>query len=496
MAAYFQYLLEATICLSVFYLAYLLILKKEGGFAFLRMYLLCSIIVSLLLPLNSYQIKFLKNEQAFRTNYNAKQIVPSQEVFSGKPFKPDSDISPKTASTVNTVDYFKWIYIIYIAIAVVLVLKFIIGILTIVWYSIRMQNEKFNNLHVIWNDRFSCSFSFFSIIFIHKKDLSKKEIIGIIAHENIHVAQYHTIDLILVELLSAVMWFNPLVWLLRNSLRQVHEYLADEGVLNIGFDRLEYQALLINQVAESRLFSLASTFNQSQIKNRLIMMTKQNSGNRTKLKILALLPMAVILFFAISCFNGTKDKNLVTAIAPTKMNVLYIGLENPVTIAASGYESSELTVKIDNGTVEGKDGMYIVKPSQPRLANLVVSANGKEIQKSVFRVKFVPDPVTKVAGIKGVGAIKKDLLLKQEGVVAEIENFDFDLRFKIVEFTVSTVVNGYATDRVIKGNKFSEQQLELIKKVEPGAKVYIEGIKTVGPDGMIRQLVPIVLIIK
>jgi len=114
----------------------------------------------------------------------------------------------------------------------------------------------------------------------------------------------------LIELLSAVMWFNPLVWMMKNSVQLVHEYLADEGVLNTGTDKLRYQALLINQIAEERLICLSSSFNHSLIKKRMIMMTKSKFNRGSKLKIFALIPLATILFIGVACINGQEvNKN-------------------------------------------------------------------------------------------------------------------------------------------------------------------------------------------
>ena len=104
-----------------------------------------------------------------------------------------------------------------------------------------------------------------------------------------------------------------------------------------------------------------------------------------------------------------------------------------------------------------------------------------------FRVKIVPDPVAKVNGQKG-GAISQGLLMAQIGVTAEMENFDFDLKFTITEFTVSAVVQGFVKEYKSKSNKFTPEQKNLIKSLSKGSNVYIQDIKAVGPDGSTRPL--------
>ena len=113
-----------------------------------------------------------------------------------------------------------------------------------------------------------------------------------------------------------------------------------------------------------------------------------------------------------------------------------------------------------------------------------------------FWVRTVPDPVAKVNGIKIQGPIIKNVLLAQSGVVAEMENFEFDLTFKVTEFKVNTLIGGFLSEKASKSNKFTDEQFSLIKQTSKNQKVYIEDIKAVGPDGSTRQLANITLTIK
>ena len=222
-------------------------------------------------------------------------------------------------------------------------------------------------------------------------------------------------------------------------------------------------------------------------------MTKIKSGNMTKLKLFALIPVSAILFLTISCVNGQNKTNVVTAVEPVRMNVLYIGVDNPIKIAASGYEASELEVSIDNGIISGKNGEYVIQPKEKGSANVTITCNGKEIQKTNFRVKYVPDPVAKVSG-KKAGPINMQELLKVDEVVADLENFDFDLSFDIVEFSVSAVLDGGFT-KLSKSNSnlLTEEQKDIIGQLRVGSRITFEGIKCKGPDGNLRNLQAIVL---
>ncbi|HOT14459.1 MAG TPA: gliding motility protein GldM [Bacteroidales bacterium] len=187
-------------------------------------------------------------------------------------------------------------------------------------------------------------------------------------------------------------------------------------------------------------------------------------------------------------------------VSPTKMNVFYLGVDNPVEISVPGVEAEKIFPSISNGTITKSGKSFIVRPSKSGIAQINILAEidkqKKQMGAKEFRVKIVPDPVAKVAGIKGSGVIDKNVLLAQSGIVAEMENFDFDLQFKVTEFKVSVNVGGFSNDKTSKSNKFTPEQFNLIKGANRGQKVYIEDVKAVGPDGSIRLLGSIALTLK
>ncbi len=179
-------------------------------------------------------------------------------------------------------------------------------------------------------------------------------------------------------------------------------------------------------------------------------------------------------------------------VSPTKMNVFYAGVDNPVSVSAPGFTMSNLRATVDNGVLVRKDNGYIARPKVVgKVANVLVEGkmDGKwRLLRSVkFRVKPIPDPVAKVAGKKG-GFINKNVLASQSGVDAVMEGFDFDLKFKIKSFTVSTQVKGFTRDEKSNSDYFTRAQKTLLKGLKRNRKVYIEDIKAVGPDGSIRNL--------
>ena len=326
MSAFISYILISTICLSICYLGFRIFQRKETKLSHLRMFLLASIITSLLLPLSKVRIdapEYMKVytksligsngvlNSTFDVMSNKGEEVPmifnnltgNTDNFSKEPYNAELS-SAKIPSGINWQDI---IIKMYFLITAVMLLRLLFSLVVLFRLYIISVKKLENGFVILVNKSLEAPFSFFSLVFIPNKMAIDDDYREIVSHEKVHASQYHSIDIILIEFLSAVMWFNPFVWLMRSSVQLVHEYLADEGVLNTGIDRLQYQALLVNQVAEERLICLSSGFHQSQIKKRLIMMTKNKPDQNPKLRILYLLPIVMLLFIGVAYINGQKN---------------------------------------------------------------------------------------------------------------------------------------------------------------------------------------------
>ena len=120
----------------------------------------------------------------------------------------------------------------------------------------------------------------------------------ILLHEQMHLQHRHTLDLLWMECIVIFHWFNPAAWLLMRELREVHEYEADNGVINNGIDATEYQLLLVKKSVGARLYSMACGFNHSKLKNRITMMLKRRTNNWARLKLLLFVPVAAGTLYA------------------------------------------------------------------------------------------------------------------------------------------------------------------------------------------------------
>jgi gliding motility-associated protein GldM len=178
-------------------------------------------------------------------------------------------------------------------------------------------------------------------------------------------------------------------------------------------------------------------------------------------------------------------------ISPTKMNVLYIGVDNPLAISVSGVPSERITASISQGTLSKSGAEYIAKPTTVGNATVSISANvdgqTRKMGEMLFRVKTVPDPVGKVAGKIG-GKIDKATLVAQVAVLAALDNFEFDLRFEVTSFTVSAVIGQFTQTQAATGARITDAQKQILNRLNRGGKVYFEDIKARGPDGRTRDL--------
>jgi gliding motility-associated protein GldM len=216
-------------------------------------------------------------------------------------------------------------------------------------------------------------------------------------------------------------------------------------------------------------------------------MSKTETHGQKKWKLLLIIPIVSLLFVGTACFNAQNDEYVV-AVSPTKMNVLYMGVDNPVSIAVTGADYGKETATLDNGSINGKNGNYTVRVTKPGVVTISVKLGDKIVSEQKFRVKKIPDPRAIIKGNYGKTSFSKQELKDAGGIAVLLENFDFDIEFDVIEFGISAVVEGYAYEARANNSNFSKQQIELIDKLEEGQKFYIEGIMVKAPDGTSRRL--------
>ncbi|MCS3801596.1 M56 family metallopeptidase [Niastella sp. OAS944] len=496
MQSFLVYILQIAGCVSVAWLFYKALLEKKTRVKTVRLYFIIAMVVSLLAPLSPFAIHtslLTQSTPAVTDNLNGPVNDDAKGITRGHQVTvPANSQTGEGWSMVTTLFY------IYLAITAFFLLRIVREGYSLARCYRKATKEKWNNLQLVWNDRYKASFSFFGLIFLNKKYLTADELDKVLAHEKVHATQYHSADLLLVQLMCALLWFNPFVWLMRNAVQLVHEYLADEGVLASGIDKVQYQQSLLDHITESRLFSVTSTFTHSLIKKRFLMMSAQKAAPVSKYRLLILMPVTALMLLGVACVNGqtaSDASRVVTAVALTKANVVYIGIENPVNISVSGYPASAIKVAIDNGTIEGENGEYIIKAARPGKVLVTVKADGKTVRERELKAKFLPDPVVALAParessnlIKG-GRISKEALLQAGGVIITVENADIEVPIKVLSFDLSVITNNneQGASAVSNTDKFSTDQVKLIQSLKKDQRLIVDDITAALPDGKARK---------
>lgn len=323
------------ICLTLFYSVYWIFLKKETYFKLNRFYLIFSVAASLLIPLlninttnpiandsliTTYLIKPVNQyEQGFSDNMNynhrahAKGFLPIKNEFNENNSETaeeglsemkmnSSQILPGERKSSEDTNWLSIVITVYFIGMSVFLVRFIANFILIFRYVLKYKSQRFTNLKIIKLDRKLAPFSFFNYIFLGNNEYPEVEYKKIIAHEQVHIQQKHSIDLIFFELLLIFQWFNPFVWFYKNSVKINHEYLADRGTLDSGIDLSSYQYSLLNQALLANNFEVVSSYNFS-VKKRITMMMKKRSSKFSHMKLTITLPILAFLFsaFAFNC---------------------------------------------------------------------------------------------------------------------------------------------------------------------------------------------------
>ena len=187
-------------------------------------------------------------------------------------------------------------------------------------------------------------------------------------------------------------------------------------------------------------------------------------------------------------------------VSPTKMNVFYTPLENPISVSVPGTPQEQLTVSVDNGSISGSGGSYIVKPTKQGTCNVTVFAKVAGVTKSLgsvpFRVKVTPDPLAYVAKQRS-GTVKQSDVLRELGLEAKMPDwFEFNVTYTITSYEFSLGGGQFSTRQTAKSGDFTTEIRNQIRGAAAGASLNFSEIKAVGPDGAERPLGSIIVKLK
>ena len=287
------FLAKVAISLAGFYLFYLVFLSSDTIYHRNRFFILLSFLASLVFPLI-----IIETPQPINLQFFGKDLT-------------GINISGNSGSTdgINTV--FTWsriLIIIYLTGVMISGIRLLADVLSLLFLIARQKNGETNIIRV--GNNYTSGFSAFGYIFINS-DIAPGDAEQIIRHEQKHLNNRHFLDILFAESIKVLQWFNPFIYMLDKSLREVHEFQADEECLSSGIPVSNYQGLMLNQVFRTSVFNASSSFsNPTLIKKRMIMMTKKRSKALANLKILLVLPVVVLLLISFSTCAVKKNSKV------------------------------------------------------------------------------------------------------------------------------------------------------------------------------------------
>ena len=286
MKEFLLYIVRSGLYLGIFYAFYLLVMRRTTFFRLNRAALLAGSVLCVLLPLLR-----VRSAQLFVGAGPLSITAVGEASQTGAP-----------AGIGLTWD--QVLGILYLAgLSVVLGIT-LISILKLYRLVKGRESALVNGYRTVFLENGCPSFSFVKTIFICPQDLEQNP--SIFLHETMHVQSHHYLDLFLFRIIQMVWWWNPLVWLMRTELGLLHEYEADEKVINHGIDATQYQLLLVRKAVGEQRFSLASGFQHAQLKNRITMMLTPTTDARMRLSYLALIPLLAIFVYACNPSKNNK----------------------------------------------------------------------------------------------------------------------------------------------------------------------------------------------
>ena len=292
-----HYILQTVVFQLLFLVVYDLFLRRETFFNYNRIYLLFTALLSLVLPF--IQIDSVKSI----VTQNYRILLP--EIILGD----INNVRTTTIAieTVNQSVYWSWSLILYLGMcfAALLLAYKIIQIIRLILTS---QRYKKGRLVIVRLAKSNAAFSFFNYVFLGE-EIDEKDHEAIFKHEQIHVLQKHTLDLLFFEILRVLFWFNPLIYLYQNRIANVHEFIADNKASKN--NNKKYYENLLSQIFNVKQISLVNPFfKQSLIKKRIIMLQKSKSKKRNLIKYAFLLPVLVCMLIYTSCSQQEASGDL------------------------------------------------------------------------------------------------------------------------------------------------------------------------------------------
>ena len=446
-----SYLLKVSACTVLFFAFYLLVLRRLTFFKINRFYLLITLMISFIIP---------------TLHFTVEREIVQQEIINAPIVLPDTEISEvgyqtpiivgKEPMLEEAFDYYSLLPYLYLVTVIILLLLASWRLFQLVRHT-RNSVEKINGLKIVSKAKGFTNCSFFNYVFIDEGNLTEAELSILLKHEEVHAKQFHSIDKIILIVIKAVLWFNPVVYLYDKALEQAHEYEADETTSQ-NFGTPEYAGLLLRLAISKSEMPLVHNFVKSPIKERIKMLFNSKSKNMKKLMYLLALPIGLGLLwgFTVDVVDVLPSPKNEEKIFTLVLDAGHGGKDKGTDV--KGYTEKDLTLAMAKKIkdIAGKKGI-----------NVILTRDADKIVSLADRTKLEGDFFLSLH-------VNYDKDVKKNGVEMMVNNFENSLKsIKSAQMTYEL----YQSFKTLAGIKLNNKPIHknfVVLKNNPIPSVLLE----------------------
>ncbi len=333
----FNYLLKVSACSALFFAFYLIVLRKLTFFRFNRFYLLGSLLMSFIIPAMQFTVeREVAVQEVALKNLTVSESLNNYETILKTPIT----IESLQVSFTGNLNWITFLPYLYQSVVLILLLLAVWRVFTLLKHT-KAVDKKINGLKLVVKGTGFTNCSFFSYVFIDENNLTNNELAVLLAHEEVHAKQYHSIDKLMLMIAKAFLWFNPIIYLYDKALEEVHEYEADETTSQ-NFGTQTYAALLLKLAVSKSTNPLIHNFVKSPIKQRIKMLFNSKSKNMKKLSYVLIFPLTMGLIWVLATEIVYANVERATEATPFSQNKPFI--ERSKSKDSKGWTSEHIKV--------------------------------------------------------------------------------------------------------------------------------------------------------
>jgi hypothetical protein len=393
------YIGKSALILSLFYFVYATLLKSDTHFTTNRLFLASGFLFSFILPIVQFtKTVTVSNPKTYLANYS-------------------EEISPQLAIASQQIDWWYVVGILYFFIVGVLFIRFLKQLFSLLLLIKKHPAIAKNSFKYITIDETILPFSFFNYIVYNPSLHSEEELSMILNHEKVHAYQWHSVDILMANVISLFQWANPIAWLYKKSVEENLEYIADYETASMVSSKRDYQIALVKASSTFKVPALATNFYQSFTKKRIVMLNKNNSKKVNTLKLLTILPLLAIFLWG---FNVNEK-------------IYYLETEQPSVV--NSIQTNEKDISEEKPITESVDKFDKKNKASEKKAN-IVSSEKRSVSVQQDSVKGFQIRITKNTTVEELEAYKQKFK-KEHNASFNYNNLNFNSKGEITGISIS-----------------------------------------------------------